>query len=368
MTQGTIFFSYSRKDSEFVKQLATTLREGGATIWLDQLDIKPSMHWDNAIEQALADCSTVLVFLSSSSVQSENVKDEYAYAIEQGKKVIPVLIEPCEIPFRLARLQYADFTQDAQAGMDTLTQALQLKKGATAKFRTAGIQPKKKQETATEQVVKEKSRKPVFFGLGAVIIVAVLLIVFWGDLFSAAGTSTVTVFVHEASGKDQLVLPNRGQVTLVFGDAKVEETINSKGEATFKQIPSSFFNDQAAVEILFSDPEGEPYKAVYADSSYVLKKGTAIALPVKLFGLGSVSGLVKDFNTGKPVAGVRIAIAGAEAYSNDFGEYELEIPPNKQQKFQTVRAFKAGYKLFELANVPVQTNQELAIALKPETP
>jgi len=56
MLTGTIFFSYSRKDSEFVKQLAETLRKAGANIWLDQLDIKPSMHWDNTIEEALEAC------------------------------------------------------------------------------------------------------------------------------------------------------------------------------------------------------------------------------------------------------------------------------------------------------------------------
>lgn len=49
----TIFFSYSRSDSEFVLKLAKDLRDAGVSIWLDQLDIAPGSHWDASIEKAL---------------------------------------------------------------------------------------------------------------------------------------------------------------------------------------------------------------------------------------------------------------------------------------------------------------------------
>ncbi|PKP40461.1 MAG: hypothetical protein CVT96_08715 [Bacteroidetes bacterium HGW-Bacteroidetes-13] len=41
MSTETIFFSYSRDDTEFVLQLAKNLRQAGADVWLDQLDISP---------------------------------------------------------------------------------------------------------------------------------------------------------------------------------------------------------------------------------------------------------------------------------------------------------------------------------------
>jgi hypothetical protein len=43
------FFSYSRQDSEFVLRLAKDLREAGAAIWLDQLDIEPGQRWDTTV-------------------------------------------------------------------------------------------------------------------------------------------------------------------------------------------------------------------------------------------------------------------------------------------------------------------------------
>ena len=367
MGDGTIFFSYSRKDSEFVLDLARELRSSGANIWLDQLDIEPGTAWDDSIEEALARSSTLLVILSKTSVASQNVRDEYSYALEEGKRVVPVLMEACTIPFRLRRLQYADFTQEREVGLKTLAETLQLQEKAQSK-RGKTIVPetpttKPKAETPKPRATSSLKDRPYLI-FGGLIALAVL---YWvvSSLLPDKGTGQVTVMVHSEKGKDQLVLPGRGEVTLVFGDASVVETINAKGEATFKQIPESFFDSEAVVEVLFADPQGEPYRSMFADSLFHLKADSYIALPVKLYGLDAVRGIVKDFNTGQPMEGVRVSISGVEAFSNSYGEYELEIPAEKQQKFQTVRAFKDGYALFEQQQVPIQTDTELPIMLKP---
>jgi hypothetical protein len=126
MAEDTIFFSYSRDDSEFVFGLAKSLREAGAKVWLDQLDIKPGNRWDESIESALKSSHTLLVVLSKSSVKSDNVLDEVSYALEENKKVVPVLLEECDIPFRLRRLQYATFNEGHKKGIDGLIRALKL--------------------------------------------------------------------------------------------------------------------------------------------------------------------------------------------------------------------------------------------------
>lgn len=117
---STVFFSYSRQDSEFALKLGRDLRAAGAAIWLDQLDIKPGERWDVAIQQALAGCARLLVILSPSSVESTNVMDEVSYALEENKLVIPVLYQECSIPFRLRRLQYTDFRGDHREALNTL--------------------------------------------------------------------------------------------------------------------------------------------------------------------------------------------------------------------------------------------------------
>jgi hypothetical protein len=116
-TTPRAFFSYSREDSDFAQRLARDLRAVGAHVWLDQLDIHPGERWDRSVEDALAECSRILVILSPSAVDSTNVMDEVSFALEEKKTVIPVLYRDCKIPFRLRRLQYIDCRSDYERGL-----------------------------------------------------------------------------------------------------------------------------------------------------------------------------------------------------------------------------------------------------------
>lgn len=106
------FISYSRSNSAFALRLAGDLKAAGASVWLDQLDIRRGDRWDQAVEDALNHCTRMLVILSPASVNSTNVMDEVSFALEEGKAVIPILFQECKVPFRLRRIQYVDFRQD----------------------------------------------------------------------------------------------------------------------------------------------------------------------------------------------------------------------------------------------------------------
>ncbi|HWI86922.1 MAG TPA: toll/interleukin-1 receptor domain-containing protein [Sphingomonas sp.] len=106
------FLSYSRADEAFALRFADDLIASGVTIWVDQYDIRPSQHWDSAIEAAVRRCGGMLVVLSPRSVGSANVADEVAVAIDSGKCVIPILIERCFVPLRMTRMQLIDATAD----------------------------------------------------------------------------------------------------------------------------------------------------------------------------------------------------------------------------------------------------------------
>lgn len=120
MNSKTTFISYSRVDTDFVINLAKDLRLAGANIWLDQIDIGVGERWDNSVQKALINCNSLLIIYSPDSVASENVLDEVYYVLGEKRKVIPVLYKKCEIPFRLKRLQYIDFTQDYSQGIQKL--------------------------------------------------------------------------------------------------------------------------------------------------------------------------------------------------------------------------------------------------------
>ena len=120
----TYFVSYSRADQIFALRLAEQLRAEGVNLWIDQLDIAAGERWDRAVEEALETAQGLLVLLSRTSVESENVLDEVSYALSEQRRVIPVLFENCEIPFRLRRLQYIDLTDDYNQGFAKLLRNL----------------------------------------------------------------------------------------------------------------------------------------------------------------------------------------------------------------------------------------------------
>ena len=114
---ASAFISYSREESEFALRLAGDLRKAGAQIWLDQLDIVPGKAWDDAIEKALQEASTMLLILSPASVKSDNVRNEISFAIEEKKTILPILHLDCAVPLQLHRLQRVDFRTDYARGL-----------------------------------------------------------------------------------------------------------------------------------------------------------------------------------------------------------------------------------------------------------
>ena len=118
------FLSYSRADQEVALRLANDLRSAGISMWVDQLDIRPSEHWDRAIERAVRDCQGLIVVLSPRSVASDNVADEISFAIEHGKSVLPIMIENCPLPLRITRMQVIDATRDYERAVAQCVDAL----------------------------------------------------------------------------------------------------------------------------------------------------------------------------------------------------------------------------------------------------
>jgi DNA replication initiation complex subunit (GINS family) len=124
-TDGSFFLSYSRSDERVALKLAKDLRAHGVAMWVDQLDIRPSEHWDRAIERAVTSCRGLVVIISPRSVASDNVADEISYAIDSGKSVLPVMIERCTLPLRLTRMQVVDAVDNYERALQQCLDELQ---------------------------------------------------------------------------------------------------------------------------------------------------------------------------------------------------------------------------------------------------
>jgi UDP-2,3-diacylglucosamine pyrophosphatase LpxH len=168
MASGKPFFSYSRTDLEFVSKLANDLRTEGVDFWIDRLDIPAGERWDDEVEKALISAETIIVVLSPASVYSENVKNEFGYALDNGKRVIPILLEKCRIPMRLARLQRIDFGDDYGSAFEVLLASLGHKKTTkSAKLRELKRKPQKEKDKETK--AKQLNRVRVLVPKGKIL-------------------------------------------------------------------------------------------------------------------------------------------------------------------------------------------------------
>ena len=98
-----VFISYSSLDRDRVMPVVESLRGSGISVWVDEGNIHAADLWSEQIVQAIADCRVMVVMLSSNSTDSRNVVKEVMLASEQNKALLPVYLEPAEIP---AKLQY----------------------------------------------------------------------------------------------------------------------------------------------------------------------------------------------------------------------------------------------------------------------
>jgi hypothetical protein len=156
----TVFISYSRHDYSFAERLVDDLLAHGISAWLDQYDIKAGQKWDSAVQEALSTSDYLLVILTPNSAASENVLDEVAYAINRKKPVFPVLYRDCDIPFRLARIQYIDFRSDYEGGLRSLLDELR-ERGVPVQVHAPGDQESRPSEHARSSEPVSKG-KPIY--------------------------------------------------------------------------------------------------------------------------------------------------------------------------------------------------------------
>lgn len=119
-----VFVSYAREDVDFARRLTNGLRRLEIPVWLDVFSIAPGKSWARQVGEALDRCPLMVLIVSPHSMASENSDDEWNYFLDKRKEVIPVLYEPAEIPFRLKKLQYVDFTGEFDSALTRLAVAI----------------------------------------------------------------------------------------------------------------------------------------------------------------------------------------------------------------------------------------------------
>jgi len=175
MSTKKVFISYSRVNRDFAEKLVDSLREAGLDVWFDK-NIRTGTEWDEVLEQEIEEADNLIIALSKTSVESDNVKNEMFYAQQHDTTVNLIMIEPCDLPLAMARMHYIDFGLDYDKGVKRLVEDITYTENATI------------QKTETQVVSKshtkgvEKAKKPsgvlkyIVGGVLAILLVVVFIV------------------------------------------------------------------------------------------------------------------------------------------------------------------------------------------------
>lgn len=107
-----VFISYAGSDRERVTPIVQDLRNAGVSAWIDQGGIDGALLWGQEIVEAIDNCKVMILMVSQASVESFNVVKEVALASEGRKHILPLHLEPTEIPatmrYQLAGIQHIE--------------------------------------------------------------------------------------------------------------------------------------------------------------------------------------------------------------------------------------------------------------------
>jgi hypothetical protein len=89
-----VFFSYSRRDGDFVRRLAGELREHGKEVWVDVDGIRHTERFPDALRRAIEASDAFVCVISPDSVSSEFCGQEVAHAAGLNKRIVPLALRP----------------------------------------------------------------------------------------------------------------------------------------------------------------------------------------------------------------------------------------------------------------------------------
>jgi diguanylate cyclase (GGDEF)-like protein len=134
--QLRVFLCHSSADKSMVRDLNKLLSvESWIDPWLDEVKIKPGQDWMYEIEKAIDNTDVVIVVLSRNSVSREGfIQKEIKIVLDKSDEkpdgtiyIIPIRVEECEAPKRLAKLQWIDVSLNNTNWYSSLLESLKLK-------------------------------------------------------------------------------------------------------------------------------------------------------------------------------------------------------------------------------------------------
>lgn len=187
-----VFISYSKLDITFARHLRGMLQSAGIPVWMDETALVPSERWWRQIEANIKSCSAFIIIMSPNSQTSDWVEREILLAEKLKKPIFPILLDG-EAWSRLANIQFADFTHGDESQADELIGGLKVYVGEVDDAASVPIPPPLIDAKGRPT---DRNRRIAIAGglgaLGALVILALLFVVFPGILNPPEPTNTPT--------------------------------------------------------------------------------------------------------------------------------------------------------------------------------
>ena len=91
-----VFISYASDDGDKARGILEFLKSRGISCWIDKEDLRFTRRYDRAIEQAIRRSRVVVWLASGRSLASDYVKFEISTALNHGRPIGPVYLEPID--------------------------------------------------------------------------------------------------------------------------------------------------------------------------------------------------------------------------------------------------------------------------------
>jgi TIR domain len=123
------FICHASEDKPIVRELALALKILGTEVWFDEWEIRVGDSIIQKIDDALGHVTHLVVCLSQKSVNKPWVKKELSAALmrqlaKASIRVLPVLLDDCEIPTILVDIKYASISKGIPRLVDELREGL----------------------------------------------------------------------------------------------------------------------------------------------------------------------------------------------------------------------------------------------------
>ncbi len=127
---NSLFISYAREDGVLARQLFHNLKTPEREIWADWEDIPPGAEWRQKIDAGIEDTNAFVVVLSPDWLASVPCAQEFAHALQNNKRLIPIVardVDAARVPRELERKNWIFMRpqDEFQAGMRKVVECLE---------------------------------------------------------------------------------------------------------------------------------------------------------------------------------------------------------------------------------------------------